>query len=187
MVYNPELHHRRSIRLQGYDYAITGAYFVTICTQGRECLFGEVVSGVMIPTPAGEMMTQVWQELPQHYPGVEIDVHVVMPDHFHGIIHLTTPPVGADPRGRPDLCHGPGHPQGGAPTSLSLGDVVHRFKSMTTHAYATGVKQHGWTPFPGRIWQSNYHERIVRDEAERTALCEYMVDNPARFAPITNP
>ena len=50
MVYNPELHHRRSIRLQGYDYAITGAYFVTICTQGRECLFGEVVSGVMIST-----------------------------------------------------------------------------------------------------------------------------------------
>jgi REP element-mobilizing transposase RayT len=87
---------RRSLRLQGYDYAQAGAYFVTLCTQGRECLFGEIVDGEMRLNPAGEMVRRVWTEIPAHVPDVDIDAFVVMPNHIHGIIVLTgSPLVGA--------------------------------------------------------------------------------------------
>lgn len=87
---------RRSLRLQGYDYAQAGAYFVTICTQERACMFGEIVDGQMRLNPAGEMVHRVWTEIPAHAPDVDIDAFVVMPNHIHGIIVLTgSTPVGA--------------------------------------------------------------------------------------------
>ena len=95
MRYDPEKHHRRSIRLSGYDYSQAGAYFVTICTQNRQCLFGEIVDGEMRLNDAGQMVQLVWSELAQHYAGVEIDGFVVMPNHIHGIVILTS--VGAGP------------------------------------------------------------------------------------------
>ncbi len=102
MTYDPEIHHRRSIRLKGYDYAEAGAYFVTICVYGRECLFGEVVEGTVRLNPAGEAVQAVWQGLPEHYPSVVLDAFVVMPNHVHAIVILkrqtgATPesPVGA--------------------------------------------------------------------------------------------
>ncbi|MGQ9928667.1 MAG: transposase, partial [Chloroflexaceae bacterium] len=82
--------HRRSIRLKGYDYAQAGAYFVTICTQNRECLFGEVVNGEMRLNTYGAAVLGAWQDLPNHYPNVTLDAFVVMPNHVHGIIVLTT-------------------------------------------------------------------------------------------------
>lgn len=90
---DPARHHRRSIRLKGYDYTQAGAYFVTIVTQGRECLFGELVDGVMQLNAAGWMIQSVWEEMPVFYPGVDKDEFVVMPNHIHGIIVL----VGAPP------------------------------------------------------------------------------------------
>jgi putative transposase len=115
------LHHPHSIRLKGYDYAQAGAYFVTICTQGRECLFGEIVDDEMQLSDVGRMVQTAWSELPDHYPGVETDAFVVMPNHIHGIIILTSDQpaqgpapmgpmgrtadgagVGAAPRGCPD-------------------------------------------------------------------------------------
>ena len=99
MTCDPDKHLRRSIRLRGYDYALAGAYFVSIVTQHRACLFGEVVEGTMRSNDAGQMVRAVWDELPIFYPGVNIDGIVVMPNHIHGIIIL----VGAAPRGRPDI------------------------------------------------------------------------------------
>ena len=188
MKYNPDIHHRRSIRLREYDYAAAGAYFVTICAQGRACLFGEIRDHAMVPNAAGRMLVDVWRELSVHYAGVDVDTHVVMPNHFHGIIILT---VGAGPRacpdftgprGRPEDGHpeGGGHPQGGAPT-LSLFDVVHRFKSLTTARYRHGVRDDNWPPFPGRLWQRNYYERVIRDDAELIAIREYIRCNPERW------
>jgi putative transposase len=81
-----ERHHRRSIRLKGYDYSQAGAYFVTICTQDRACLFGDVVNGEMLLNAAGRMVQTVWDDVPNHYPGVELDAFVVMPNHVHGIV-----------------------------------------------------------------------------------------------------
>jgi putative transposase len=183
-------HHRRSIRLRGYDYAQSGAYFVTICTQDRACLFGAVVDGAMRLNEAGRIIQEVWEGLPRFYPGIAIDAFVVMPNHIHGIIILVGAGPCACPAGPcacpagPCACPGPtetGQPQGVAPTTLSLPDVVHRFKTMTTKRYIDGVKTRGWHPFPGRLWQRNYYEHIIRNEESLTRIRQYIVENPLRW------
>src|SRR3989304_7937394 len=156
MTYDPERHHRKSIRLPGYDYTQAGAYFVTICTQSRECMLGDVVEGQIALADPGRMVESVWRDLPEHYPGVSLDEFVVMPNHLHGIIIL----VRAGPRGGPDhprqprgVDGGPGRPQGvadrpgqpqGVAPALSLPDVVHRFKSLTTASYRREGRESGW-------------------------------------------
>ncbi len=89
MKYNPQKHHRRSIRLEGYDYTQIGAYFVTICTWQRECLFGNVVNQEMQLSRYGETVLFNWDYLPRRYPYVLLDAFVIMPNHVHGIIFLT--------------------------------------------------------------------------------------------------
>ena len=181
MTFNPDIHHRKSIRLRGYDYSQAGMYFVTICTQGRQCLFGGVENGgVMNLNGAGEMVFATWDEIPAHYAGVEIDQFVVMPNHIHGIITL----VGATPCGCPDVDYSPGgegQARGPAPTGLSLSDVVQRYKTMTTKRYTDGVKQNGWQPFSEKLWQRNYYEHIIRDEAAYLKIAEYIQTNPLRW------
>ena len=88
MQFNPDLHHRRSIRLHGYDYALAGAYFITACTQGRARLFGEIVEGRMRLNAAGDMVWRIWNDMPSHYPGIDIDEFIVMPDHIHAIVDI---------------------------------------------------------------------------------------------------
>jgi putative transposase len=219
MGFNPDIHHRQSIRLKDYDYSAAGAYFITVCTQNRACLFGEIMDGTQRLNDAGRMVQAVWDEMPLFYPGVQTDAFVVMPNHIHGIIILapttTTPAVGATPRGCPDFnvvpgsdvasktgqAQGPaptgavdfnvvpgvgrpqdsGQPRGVARTGMSLADVVHRFKTMTTHRYTDGVKNCAWPSFAGRLWQRNYWERVIRDEAELHATREYIHNNPVRW------
>ncbi len=101
MTYDAEQRHRRSIRLKDYDYAEPGAYFVTLRTEGHLCLFGHVTGDEMQPNEPGRMVQAMWNQLPDHYPGVAIDVFSLMPNHIHGIIVLTSF-VGATPRGCPD-------------------------------------------------------------------------------------
>jgi putative transposase len=150
---DPERHHRRSIRLKSYDYARAGAYFITLCVQDRACLFGNVVGGGVRLHDAGRMVQTVWDELPVHYLGVDIDAFAVMPNHIHGIIVLDgVDRVGAGPRACPrSACQDEGQPRGVAPTPLSLPDVMHRFKTMTTKRYADGVKQSAWPTFHDRL------------------------------------
>ena len=182
MKYNPEIHHRRSIRLKGYDYSRAGAYFITICTKDRRCFFGEISNGEMLFNDAGRMIWSVWNDMPLHYSGVEIDEFVVMPNHFHGIVVL----VGAGPRACPGgrLCDPrkstTGQPQGVVP-ALSLPDVAHRFKTMTTKCYTDGVKQSGWMPYPGKLWQRNYWDHIIRNESTLDRLRGYIRYNPAQW------
>ena len=180
MGFDPDIHHRRTIRLKGYDYATPGAYFVTICTHERECLFGDIVDGVMRLNEAGRMVNTVWDEIPAHYPGIDVDAFIVMPNHIHGIVAI----VGAAPRGRPGSEQSNhGQPQGVAPTAvgLSLPEVVNRFKTMTTKRYADGVKQNGWPVFPGKLWQRNYYERVIRNVNELSATREYITCNPQQW------
>jgi len=151
---------------------------VTICIKDRECLFGEIRDGEMVLNEAGRMVESIWNELPQHYSGVDIDGFVVMPNHIHGIIVLT---VGAGPRACPDSdCSNNGQPQGVAPT-ISLPDAVHRFKSLTTAHYREGVRKNNWQPFPGRLWQRNYYEHIIRTEEELNRFREYIQNNPMQW------
>ena len=163
MVYDPSRHHRRSIRLRNYDYAQPGLYFVTICVQGRACLFGEVVGGEMRLYEPGLMVQEVWESLPREYPGVALGAFVVMPNHFHGIVVLTAE-------------------QTEAVAALSLPDVVQRFKSFTTARYRQEVVEHGWPPFPGRLWQRNYYEHIIRSETAYQKIRDYIINNPASWA-----
>lgn len=187
MSFDPAKHHRRSIRLRGFDYGQAGAYFVTTCTQDRECVFGSIYNGEMTLNDAGRMINKSWNELPMKYSGIGIDEFVVMPNHIHGIIIL---PVGAGPSAYPDIMNQQnigqpagvkGQPQGVAPTRLSLPDVVHRFKSFTSTQYRIGVEQFKWQPFRVRLWQRNYYEHIIRSEDELNRVREYIINNPLRW------
>ena len=185
MSFDPERHHRRSIRLPGYDYAGPGAYFVTICTQGRVCLFGEIVEGKLFPNDAGRMVQAVWDELPVQFLGISVDAFVVMPNHIHGII-VWTAPVGAPLVGAQSdtpTTTGVGATGQGATTRVAptLGDVVGAYKSLTTLGYVRGVKTMGWQAFPGRLWQRNYFEHVIRDETSLGRIREYIANNPQHW------
>jgi len=91
MAYDPEIHHRKSIRLRGYDYSAPGRYFVTICAQEKACLFGGIASGQIELNDYGRIVENVWKELPLHFPLVELDRFVVMPNHFHAIVVIVDP------------------------------------------------------------------------------------------------
>jgi REP element-mobilizing transposase RayT len=95
MKYDPAKHHRRSIRLKGFDYTTSGAYFITICTHHRECLFGEIVDGIMQLNALGQIAQRHWLKLPNHHRHLSLDKFVIMPDHMHGILVLHDAPVGA--------------------------------------------------------------------------------------------
>jgi putative transposase len=91
--YNPNIHHRRTIRLKGYDYSQTGLYFITICTKNRGCLFGEIRNGKMVLNDAGDIANKCWYQITNHFPNTILHEHIIMPNHVHGIIEIT---VGAN-------------------------------------------------------------------------------------------
>jgi putative transposase len=191
--YNPDIHRRRSIRLTGYDYSQRGCYFITVCTQGRRCLFGEIETGRMILNDAGRMVGRWWNELKNKYNNIEIDEYVVMPNHCHGIINIAET-VGAKIVGA-DLCVCPdnnmgenvknkkgehiGSPLQGSPIQKwPMYTMIQWFKTMTTNEYIRNVKQNHWEPFDGKLWQRNYYEQIVRDEMSLRRIREYIANNP---------
>ena len=183
--YDPRVHHRRSIRLPSYDYAQPGAYFLTICLEDRRCLFGRIALDEMALNDAGRMIGRWWLELPRKFRHVSLDAHVVMPNHFHGILVI------ADAGGLEgeDLGAHAGAPlPGGEASVLSahagapLPRVVQWFKTMTTNEYIRGVKDSAWSRFDGTLWQRGYYERVVRDEAELEKFREYVFSNPLRWA-----
>ena len=167
-----EKHRRRSIRLKGYDYNQAGAYFVTICTHDRVFLFGQIENGEMTSSEPGHMVEQYWNEIPAHFPHVELDAFVIMPNHVHGIL-LITEPVGAKnfsppPPPRPS-------PQRQRPgTSKTVGSVIRGFKIGVTK----WMREHTLIP---NVWQRNYYEHIIRDEADLNRVREYIAANPARW------
>jgi len=168
---------RKSQRKQDYDYSQAGYYAVTVCTQNRSCLFGMINNGEMLLNDAGRMIHETWCEIPDHYPGIELDVMQIMPNHLHGIIVVCE--VGAAPRGRPFSMPGNGRAQGPSPTTLS--DVMERFKSLSTTRYIAGVKTAGWLSFSGKLWQRSYHDRIIRNETELNKIRTYVSNNPCEW------
>ncbi|MCJ2541532.1 transposase [Thermostichus vulcanus] len=188
MRYDPEKHHRRSIRLKGYDYSQAGAYFVTICTKDRQCLFGEIHAGDMFLNDAGLILYDVWYGLPNHYLHIELDAFVVMPNHIHGIIVLSDPPVGAGFKPAPTpttsapiapipttsapiapipttstpIAPIPTTSAPIAPTPTKrqpLSEIIRAFKTFS----ARRINAHqNTTGYP--VWQRNYYEHIIRNE-----------------------
>lgn len=173
MPFDPRIHHRRSIRLPGYDYASTGAYFVTMVTQGREMLFGNVVNGEMVLNDFGNIVAETWGWLETQYPYVELGAWVVMPNHFHGIISITDDVNDDDGRGgsrtaptNPDMAK-----------RKPLGRLIGAFKTVSTKHINLARHTEGAT-----IWQRNYYERIIRNEREMDAIWRYIESNPVHWA-----
>jgi len=155
MPHNLDAHHRRSIRLRGYDYSLPGAYFITICTDNRK-LFLE-------PEPTKQIVCDVWNELPDHYPHVRLDAFVIIPNHIHGIIVLTDVGAGLRPAPTPSVCtrrHG-------------LPEIVRAFKSFSSRR----LNAHFGTP-GARLWQRNYYEHVIRTDDDLNRIRQYIYDNP---------
>ena len=189
MKYSPDIYHRRSIRLKGYDYSQAGLYFITICTQNRLCLFGEIENGEIILHDPGITIDNWWNELKQKYRNIELHEQIIMPNHFHGIIQIIneTRPVGADLRVCPDNT---GQSRRSAPTDTEksgehpgspLHAMIQWFKTMTTNEYIRGVNNNGWPRFNKRLWQRNYYEHIIRDEKSYHQISEYIKTNPLKW------
>ncbi len=174
------LHRRRSIRLAGYDYTQNGAYFVTICTYQRRCLFGEIVGEEMQRNWCGEIAAACWQAIPNHFAAVKLDAFVVMPNHVHGIILIDTPDstmesAQGDGVGAQHAAPLRTHPH--VVQSGSLSAIVRSYKS----AVANQINACHQTPGK-RIWQRNYYEHIVRNDRALNAIREYILFNPAHWA-----
>jgi len=155
--YNPEINHRRSIRLKGYDYSQPGAYFVTFNTYQNLPLLGKIQDGIVILTRAGQIVQQLWQDLPSHHSNVQLDEFIIMPQHVHGIILL----VENDPPDRQ--------------TRSSLAEVVRAVKTFSARRINALQHTQG-TP----VWQRNYYEHIIRNDKELAQIRQYIRDNPRR-------
>jgi len=195
MKYNPQIHHRRSIRLQGYDYSQNGAYFITLCTHNRECLFGQIQNGQMILNEYGKIVEQCWNNLSNHYDNIELDAYVIMPNHFHGIILITDNvdnvdnvrairelPIHELPRQRKhelpihELPRQQQKQRQQQRRKMLLPKIVGRFKTNS----AKQINQMRNTPGIS-VWQRNYYEHIIRDEKSLENIRNYIINNPAKW------
>ena len=190
--YNPEVHHRRAIRLQRYDYSNKGVYFVTICTEKRVQMFGEVSDGVMHVNERGEIAQRMWDTLPERFPGVELDAFIVMPNHIHGVLirtqrqhvestaqsqeMLETQETRKTPeyQGMVDtkgVLHAyRTHPQRGQ----MLNEMIRTFKAITSFA----IRKSGTSAF---AWQREYYETIIRSETQLDYVRAYIANNPTTW------
>jgi REP element-mobilizing transposase RayT len=157
MKYDPQRHHRRSIRLQGYDYSLAGAYYVTIVTHGRKHLFGNIANGKMQLNRFGQIVQSAWYDLPGHYRHVELAAFCIMPNHVHAIIVLTDHAVDGYKR----------HP---------LSEIVRAFKSFSARRINALRKMQGLP-----VWQRNYYEHIIRNEQDYLSKTTYILNNPLNW------
>jgi len=187
MAYNPNIHHRRSMRLKGYDYSQAGLYFITICIQKKSCLFGNINNDEMNVNDAGEMIGKWYRELENKFSDIKCREMIVMPNHFHCIIEnvgTNADPVGADlcvcPFSNPSQNMG-GQSNMGEHIGSPLRRVVQWFKTMTTNEYIRGVKLFNWQRFNKKLWQRNYYEHVIRNEKSYLQIAEYIKINPAKW------
>ncbi|TRO79784.1 transposase [Trichloromonas acetexigens] len=186
MPYQPDHHHRQSVRLRDFDYARGGGYFVTLCAWQRECLFGDVHDVGMRLNDFGMVVGECWAAIPEHFPHVQLDAFVVMPNHVHGVLlfdhrHSAVGAQHAAPlQWAAHKMPEPMEKRGITPNNVipgSLGAVVRSFKSAVTKRINT-MRDNPGCP----VWQRNYHEHVIRDERDLYAIRQYIADNPAKWA-----
>ncbi|MBX2990232.1 MAG: hypothetical protein KF749_03580 [Bacteroidetes bacterium] len=163
---------RKNIRLRGYDYSEPGAYFVTICTKDRACILGEIVDGTMRLSDAGKTVEAWWKDIPAHFPNTRCDVLQIMPNHVHGIVEIkeksrkgevASPKMNASPEGDATS----------PPRKISLGRIVAYFKYQASKY----INEANRTPGK-KVFQRNYHDRIIRSDAEYFFVERYITLNP---------
>jgi len=169
MRYNPDKHHRKSIRLKGYDYSRAGAYYVTICVQDRDMLLGKVVDGQIKLNEYGKMVAYTWNDLPNHHPHVCLDEFVIMPNHVHGviIIDVGAGSVGAGSEPAPTKTK---HKQHGLP------EIIRQFKTFSARRI-NNIRQTSGI----HVWQRNYFEHVIRNENELHRIQKYIIENPLNW------
>jgi len=188
VTYNPDIHHRNSVRLRTYDYRSAGAYFVTICTHQKEPILAGIVDGTVSLSSFGNVAQECWQQIPEHFPNVNLDCFIVMPNHIHGIIVIDDS-VGATHASPAltvlaavtisapnDRARHASPLQKPGPVKRSLGAIIGSFKSACTK-HINNVRNTTGMP----VWQRNYHERVIRNEEELYSLRDYILTNPVRW------
>jgi REP element-mobilizing transposase RayT len=207
MPYDPQKHHRRSIRLKGYDYTQAGAYFVTICVEDRACMLGEVERGVMRLSALGQIAADFWGDTAAHFPHIRIEPFIIMPNHVHALIQIGEPSLGAGAeriprRGIIEQAAGAsggetppqrigegtgvvptpqriGEGTGVVPTPQPIPDLGH---IIAYYKYQTTKRINALRSAQGeRFWQRNYYEHIIRNETEWQRIADYIQNNPARW------
>lgn len=190
--YGGGLPRRRNMRLRGYDYSQAGAYFVTVCAHGQRCLFGSVDEDGMRLNEVGTLVLQTWNEVAAFYPGVGIPALVVMPNHLHAVLLLAGggEKLGA---GEQKVAMNPDAMDPGAmnraPTAggegccapLPVGEIVRGIKARCSRA----ANAQGWLGTGAQLWQRNYYEHIIRDQADYDRIAEYIENNPRQWAEDT--
>ena len=164
-----------SARLKAWDYSTPGCYFIRICTKNREPYFGKIEDGEMYLSDIGAIAENFWKEIPKHFPNIQLDESVIMPDHIHGILFITdassdddveTPNLGVSTTTPPTTT-----------TSLAskktIGIIINQFKRICTI--------HSRKINPDFGWQSRFYDRIVRNEKELDRIRKYIIDNPSTF------
>lgn len=192
MTYNPDIHKRRSVRLKDYDYKSNGAYFITICTFKKDCLFGDIADGSVQLSEYGRIVEREWTRTHDLRQNVHIDEFVVMPNHFHGILLIDdNDHVGAmrclarfekankrQTNKRATHCGENWATHRIAPTinAGTIGSIVGQFKSIAAKQI-NRLRNSPGLP----IWQRNYYEHIIRSENELHVIRKYIVDNPLKW------
>jgi len=167
----------QSARLQNWDYSSCGLYFITICTVNRELYFGDIVNGEMILSAVGELAKAYWNEIPKHFPFVELDEFVIMPNHVHGIITINKPNDGK----YNDKCNVETPNLGVSTTTIaskkwnpgSLGVIINQYKRICT---INARKIHA-----DFAWQSRFHDHIIRNDESFQKIRDYIINNPLRW------
>lgn len=163
---NLPLTRHKSIRISEFDYSQPGAYYLTLVTQDRQQILGQIVDNEMILSEVGKMVEEVWIAIPNHFASVELGEFVIMPNHIHGIISITVEATHASPL--PRISKGP--------MPGSIGAIVGSFKSAATKRFHEIQKYQ-----ESRLWQRNYYEHIIRNERDYLAIYEYILANPMNW------
>jgi len=176
-LHDPSIHHRRSVRLRDYDYGQVGAYFITLCAHDRACLFGDIVDGEVRLGECGHIVNEEWAYSPLLRPNVTLDAYVVMPNHVHSVVVITNALLD---RTQGVYQYAPtldarGHPL--RSPSQTIGALVRGFKAAVT----TRINEARGTP-RAPVWQRNYYEHIIRDDANLDRIRAYIDGNPGRWA-----
>jgi REP element-mobilizing transposase RayT len=181
--FDPQIHHRRSIRLKEYDYSQSGGYFVTMVTWQREYLFGEIINGEMKLNEHGHIADECWREIPNHFSNVELGAYVIMPNHVHGIIVITerrgtgTVPnenvknkISSNNEILAETLGGDTPPL----RKPTLGQIVAYFKYQSTKQMNVSSN----TGVVTKFWQRNYYEHVIRNEKDLQNKTDYIEANP---------
>lgn len=170
MVFNPDIHHRRSIRLKGWDYSQAGAYYITICAYQRECLFGYIENGEMYFSEYGQIVRDEWEKTVQIRKEIILDEYVIMPNHFHCIVFIQNNDGTVGINGRLSL------QTNGKMRPKSISSLMAGFKSVVSKQINLLRNTPG-----NPVWQYNYYEHIIRDEHELNRKRDYIVTNPMNW------